>query len=110
MLQPREGLRKCASFGATPSLKRSTPGPQAASSGVEEFCMKARWIRRVVLWLTVGIGILALLGVWGVVHLDGITWWRLLATYGVVAVFAGAALVSCQIRFPQPSKRDSGGA
>jgi hypothetical protein len=72
--------------------------------------MKARWIRRVVLWLTLGIGILALLGVWGVVHLDEITWWRLLATYGVVAVFAGAALVSSQIRSPHPSKRDSGGA
>lgn len=72
--------------------------------------MKDLWIRRVVLSLTVGIGILALLGVWGVVQLDGTTWWRLLASYGVVVVFAVAALVSSQIRSPQPSKRESGGS
>jgi hypothetical protein len=40
--------------------------------------------------------------------LDEITWWRLLATFGVVAVSVGAALVSSQIHAPPPAKRDPG--
>jgi len=66
------------------------------------------WIRRIFVWLTLGFAILALLGVWGVVQLDEITWWRLLATFGVLAVFVVAALVSAQIHAPPPAKRDPG--